>query len=160
MDLTNEEVQVNQVEVYNNSQVPTRVRYSGFWMRFWAYLIDLLVIGSLYRILIYPAFRALDISLSKSEIFSAASITTSIVFYLYFILMTKYFQQTLGKMVFGLRVVSVNNKPLTWLTVIFREGIGRYISKLLFIGYIIIAFLPKKQGIHDLFADTTVIHEE
>lgn len=161
MDLTSEGLPNGYVKE-NNSQPLTQVsiRYSGFWMRFWAYLLDLIVIGSLYRILIYPAFRALDISVDKSEIFSAASIVTAIVFYLYFILLTKFFGQTLGKMVFGLKVISLNEKPLTWQTVIFREWIGRYISKLLFIGYIIVAFLPKKQGIHDLFAETIVIHEK
>ncbi|MCC3356422.1 RDD family protein [Bacillus sp. REN16] len=133
-------------------------RYAGFWLRFWAYLLDLVVIGSMNRILIYPAFRALDIPLSDSKIFSAAAIATAVVFYLYFVLMTKFFNQTLGKMVFGVKVVSLEGKKLTWMTVLFRELIGRYISKLFFIGYLIVAFLPKKQGIHDLLSDTTVIH--
>ena len=72
--------------------------------------------------------------------------------------MTKFFSQTLGKMVFGIKVVTLEERPLTWMTVLFREFIGRYISKLFFIGYLIVAFLPKKQGIHDLLSDTTVIH--
>lgn len=34
-----------------------KVHFAGFWMRFWAYLADLLVIGSLNRILIHPIFK-------------------------------------------------------------------------------------------------------
>ncbi|WP_449537254.1 RDD family protein [Ferdinandcohnia sp. Marseille-Q9671] len=162
MDVTHDGLKENNHVLENAGeriiQVPTR--YAGFWMRFWAYLLDLLVIGSINRILIYPAFRALDIPLSKAEIFSAASISTAAVFYLYFILMTKFFRQTLGKMIFGIKVISLDKPNLSWQTVLFREFIGRYISKLFFIGYILVAFLPKKQGIHDLFSDTTVVHED
>jgi uncharacterized RDD family membrane protein YckC len=160
MDLTHEGVQGDNYSPDHTSRPVTNAtpRYAGFWMRFWAYLLDLVVIGSINRILIYPAFRALDISLSESDMFSATSIATAVVFYLYFVLMTKFFSQTLGKMVFGIKVVTLEERPLTWMTVLFREFIGRYISKLFFIGYLIVAFLPKKQGIHDLLSDTTVIH--
>ncbi len=135
------------------------VLYAGFWMRFWAYLLDLVVIGSINRILINPLFRFLDIPLTESSMFSPASIATAVVFYLYFVIMTKYFQATLGKMVFGLKVIELTGNPPKWSTLFFREFIGRFISKVTFIGYLIVAFLPKKQGLHDLFADTTVIHD-
>jgi uncharacterized RDD family membrane protein YckC len=95
--------------------------------------------------------------------FSPATIATTIVFYAYFILMTKYFRQTLGKMVFGLRVVDLAEERLSWKTVLFREGIGRYIAgvfaPITFVVYLVAAFTKKKQGVHDLFADTSVVHE-
>jgi uncharacterized RDD family membrane protein YckC len=135
------------------------VKYAGFWMRFWAYLLDLLVIGSLNGIVIYPIFRALDLSLNKANMFAPVSIVTAIIFYVYFVLMTRFFGQTLGKMVFGLRVISLQDQKLSWGAIIFREWIGRFISGTIIILYVVVGFLPKKQGIHDLFADTTVIHE-
>ncbi|TXC90222.1 RDD family protein [Metabacillus litoralis] len=133
---------------------------AGFWIRFWAYLVDLLVIGSVNRIVIYPLFELLDISTKKTFIFSPIAITTAITFFAYFVLLTKFKNQTLGKMIFGLKVVSLKEERITWGTIIFRELIGRYISKLIWVGYIIVAFTPKKQGLHDLFADTQVIHEK
>ena len=133
--------------------------YAGFWTRFWAYLLDLIVIGSINRMIINPVFRALDVSLIEDGIFSPVSIATAIVFYLYFVLMTKYLGQTLGKMVFGLKVVELDGKGLTWGTVIFREWIGRFISATIMVLYVVVAFTKKKQGLHDLFADTTVIYE-
>lgn len=135
------------------------VRYAGFWMRFWAYLLDIVVIGSIDRLIIYPVFRALDFSLIESSMFAPIAIITAITYYLYFVLMTKFLGQTLGKMVFGLKVVSLKDKRLSWSTILFREWIGRFISSTIIIAYIIVAFLPKKQGLHDLFADTSVIHE-
>lgn len=136
------------------------IRYAGFWMRFWAYLLDLIVIGSLERILVKPLFRVLDIPLAEFNMFAPISIASAVIFYVYFVLMTKYIGQTLGKMVFGLKVVDLHQNNLTWGTVLFREWIGRFISATLIVGYIIVAFLPKKQGLHDLFTDTTVIHVE
>ncbi|EDL65343.1 RDD family protein [Bacillus sp. SG-1] len=132
----------------------------GFWMRFWAYLLDLVVISSIGRLIVYPIFRALDLSLVKDDLFAPISILSSIIFYGYFVLMTKYFGQTLGKMAFGLKVIELDGKPLKWGTVIFRELIGRFISASILILYIVVAFTNKKQGIHDLFADTTVIREK
>ncbi|MEH7122808.1 RDD family protein [Bacillus sp. JJ1503] len=136
------------------------LRFAGFWMRFWAYLLDLIVIGSIDRILINPIFRALDIPLTEFNIFAPITIATAVTFYAYFVLMTRFFNQTLGKMAFGLKVVDLKGQKLTWGTIIFREWIGRFISATIMIGYVVVAFLPKKQGLHDLFSDTTVIHEK
>src|SRR3954452_20687728 len=103
-------------------------KFAGFWMRFWAYLLDIVVIGSIDRIIVYPIFRMFDLSLSEVNMFAPLSIITAIVFYGYFVLMTKYLGQTLGKMVFGLKVVSLNDEKLNWSTIMFREWIGRFIS--------------------------------
>ncbi|MCM3587886.1 RDD family protein [Mesobacillus maritimus] len=135
------------------------VRFAGFWMRFWAYLLDLLVIGSFNRLIIYPVFRALDLSIVEQNMFTPIAIATALTFYLYFVLMTKFLGQTLGKMVFGIKVVNLKGETLSWGTILFREWIGRFISSTILITYIIVAFLPKKQGLHDLFADTSVVHE-
>lgn len=147
-----------------HEDVPSQVfenptyQFAGFWMRFWAYLVDLIIIGSLNRIIIYPIFRATDMPLHESGIFTPINITTAIVFYLYFVLMTKLLKQTLGKMIFGLKVVPLKKTSLSWDTILFREWIGRFISSSIIILYALVAFLPKKQGLHDLFADTAVVH--
>jgi uncharacterized RDD family membrane protein YckC len=96
--------------------------YAGFWMRFWAYLLDLAVVASLNSLLIKPIFHLADIP-QRDGFFSPYTIVTVIILYGYFVLMTKYFGQTLGKMVFGLKVVSLKNSPLTWPVVLFREGV-------------------------------------
>jgi len=138
----------------------SHIRYAGFWMRLWAYLLDLLVVGSLHRLLVFPLFHLLGIPTERTNMFAPATIVTTVVFYTYFVLMTKFFQQTLGKMVFGLKVADESGKPLTWSTVLFREVIGKFIAKtILFIGFLFVAFSEKKKGMHDQFADTIVVHE-
>lgn len=154
---------VNEESVLTYQEKVTQERpihFAGFWMRFWAYLLDLIVVGSIERLLVKPIFRVFDISLTEFNMFAPISIASALIFYLYFVLMTKYFNQTLGKMVFGLKVVDLKGGKLSWGTILFREWIGRFISVTVIIGYIIVAFLPKKQGLHDLFTNTTVIHVE
>lgn len=93
--------------------------YAGFWIRFFAYGLDLIIIGSLQRMFLF----FLSDGGTKTGI--------SLGIYLgYFILMTKFNQgQTLGKMVFGLRVVSFNEDQLSWTSVLIRELFGRYLQK-------------------------------
>lgn len=152
--------QVMDEEVLKRNKPVQPAHYAGFWMRFWAYLLDLIVVGSLVRILVKPIFRFLDVPLWDLNMFSPISIAGAVIFYLYFVLMTKFFGQTLGKMVFGLKVVDLKTGRLTWGTVLFREWIGRFISSTIVVGYIMVAFFPKKQGLHDLFTDTSVIYTE
>jgi uncharacterized RDD family membrane protein YckC len=158
MEIENQEEFADSVTIQEPD--PVSIRFAGFWMRFWAYLLDLIVIGSIERLIINPLFRILEIPLVEFNMFAPISIASAIIFYLYFVLMTKYFNQTLGKMVFGLRVVDLQSEKLSWGKILFREWIGRFISATIVVGYIVVAFLPKKQGLHDLFTDTSVIHVE
>ncbi|WP_243291032.1 RDD family protein [Bacillus sp. FJAT-47783] len=158
MDATFEELKNENVST--NNYVNPSYHYAGFWMRFWAYLLDLIVISSVIRLFINPIFHLLDLE-KNTFMFSGYSVISAMIFFSYFIFMTKFFGQTLGKMVFGLRVISLQSDRLSWMDVLFRELIGRYISKTIWgLLYLVVAFTKKKQGIHDLFVSTTVIHEE
>lgn len=133
---------------------------AGFWMRFWAYLVDILLISAVSSILIRPLFALFGWEATESVWYAPYAILTAVVFYGYFVLMTKFFAQTVGKMIFGLRVVSLKTDRLSWATLLFREWIGRFISVTILPLYWIVGFTPLKQGIHDFIADTTVVHEE
>lgn len=133
---------------------------AGFWVRFWAYLIDLLVISGATSVLFKPVFALLGVEISTDSWFAPFAILSSALFYAYFVLMTKFFSQTVGKMIFGVKVVSLKKDQLDWGTLLFREWIGRLISVTILPLYFIVGFTPLKQGIHDFFADTTVVHEE
>lgn len=139
-----------------------RPKFAGFWTRFWAYLIDLLIVSAISGIIIKPLFRIIDIPISNPGflLFSPYKVVLLILFLSYFAVMTKIFSQTVGKMILGIKVVSTNGSRLTWGNILFREVIGRFISKLLTIPYLLVIFMPKKEAVHDLFADTHVIHEQ
>src|SRR5699024_10432459 len=93
-------------------------------------------------------------------LFTPFKVTMFVVFFTYFLLMTKSFGQTLGKMIFGIRVVMKDGTPVTWGAVVFREWFGRFISKMTYFPYLLAAVMPHKEALHDIFADTVVIYEE
>ena len=130
--------------------------FAGFWIRFCAYLVDLIVLGSFVRIIKSPLILIIGtdrLSIGFFELTLAA-----ILLPVYFVLFTKLSNgQTPGKMIFGLKVVCFNEEKLSWQTVIIRELFGRYINKAILFLYIITAFTPKKQHAVDYLTDTSVI---
>ncbi|UZM98672.1 RDD family protein [Lysinibacillus sp. MHQ-1] len=126
----------------------------------WAFLLDGFIVSAVVGILFNPIFYLMDWSLSESVWYAPISIISAVLYYSYFVLMTKFFGQTLGKMVFGLRVISLKHGNLTWSDVLFREWIGRIINNIVMPLYILVVILPDNQGLHDYFADTTVVHEK
>ncbi|WP_036687735.1 RDD family protein [Paucisalibacillus globulus] len=148
--------------IYANEARVSEQRYAGFWMRLWAFLIDLIVISSLNGILLSP-FKFVNEGIAISVgIWTVPGIVSAIVFYAYFVLMTKFFGQTVGKMILGIKVVRENEEPLRWSDVLFRELVGRFIYRafwFLMVLYIIVGFMDEKQGLHDMIADTRVIYD-
>ncbi|MGN7410456.1 MULTISPECIES: RDD family protein [unclassified Sporosarcina] len=160
------ETQVQEEPIEQRSLVTQKQEFikkpAGFWIRFWAYLIDIIIVGAISGLLVKPIFRVVDYPI-KDPIFllySPYKLILLVLFLAYFLLMTKYFSQTAGKMIMGIRVVKKSGEPLGWGTLLFREVIGRYISKTLLIPYLLVIFMPRKEALHDLFADTEVVHEQ
>lgn len=153
---------VDNNPIVDNEQIDTfKPKIAGFWIRFWAYTIDLLIISALSGIFVKPVFRVADLTVSNPPflLFTPFKITLLLLFILYFALMTKFFGQTVGKMIMGIKVLPQEGAKLTWDIIIFREVIGRFISKLLLLPYLLVLFMPKKEALHDLFASTYVVHE-
>lgn len=163
--------QGNQAAEIRNDQQETEIsltsladerRYAGFWMRFWAYIVDLIVVFSLTGLIVKPFTMIDSFREATLWIWSVSGLLGGLVFFAYFLFMTKWRGQTLGKIIFGLRVIRKDGERLSWSDTLIREVVGRFIHRLLFLFflYAVVAFTPKKQGLHDMFADTLVIHEK
>ena len=133
---------------------------AGFWMRFWAFVVDILIVAAIVGIIVNPIFHLFGWDLSEIHWYSPMTIVSGLFYYAYFVLTTKYWQQTVGKMIFGLKVKGKTGEKLDWLTVLFRELIGRFISNKLPIIYVMVAFMPKNHGLNDIIADTRVVQEK
>lgn len=130
--------------------------YAGFWKRFIAFMIDSIIASFLSKILVDGAY-AIGGFQTEDKIYTIA---TTIVFLLYFFIMTLVTNgQTLGKMIMRLRVVRIDGEKLDFMTTLTREVAGRYIHTIgiLSLLYIITAFTERKQNLSDMFADTSVI---
>ncbi len=141
----------------------TKYQYAGFWMRFWAYILDLIIIFSINGIVLIPFSFINDGKPIDIGFWTVSGIISTIVYFLYFLCMTKFFQQTLGKMIFGLKVIKEDHSSLKWNDLFFREVIGRFIHnvfKIFVFLYLFVAFTQQKVGIHDMIGNTRVIHLE
>ncbi|MGP3738523.1 RDD family protein [Bacillus sp. 4A_MP2] len=106
--------------------------FAGFWIRFWAFILDWLVVWGVNHLTVSPIFSLFGWSKGGGW-FSPFSVTTTIVFLLYFAIMTKIFQQTLGKMVFGIKVVSLQpEKKLPWMSFSLEKLWGDILIRFLF----------------------------
>lgn len=135
-------------------------RLAGFWTRFWALLIDIIVIAVSSQIIFRIAWPA---GLEHSSVQSLVlynGLFPGIWGVIYLILMTGFLEQTLGKMFMGIKVIQIDGHSLKWSTVIVRELFGRILSQLLgtHLGYLVCAFHPQKQALHDIVSDTCVVY--
>ncbi len=139
--------------------------YAGFFVRLAAYLVDLLVVGAVLFVVKVPIWITTlgypDNIIVKDVIFnySIADILYYLLKVIYFILLTYFTGSTLGKKLFHIKVISSENRNMTFFEVTFRETVGRFLAALIiYVGYIIAGLDNKKRGLHDILSDTNVIY--
>ena len=124
-----------------------KLSYAGFWIRFLAYLIDGLLIGTIGG--------TLTAALNGSSASTFVSIALAAIYYV--VMETSEYQGTLGKIAMGIKVVDLDGNKLSYPKAIIRY-VSKFLSSLiLLIGYIMAAFTEKKQGLHDIIAGTLVV---
>lgn len=140
--------------------------YGGFWIRVVAAIIDAIIV----RVVVIP-FGAIFGGMSLlpgiaggmpnlGMMMFGAGITLVLVLvggWLYeAFLESSSYQATLGKMIFGMKVTDLNGNRIS-----FARATGRHFAKIvsgmiLCIGFIMVGFTERKQGLHDMLAGTLV----
>lgn len=139
-----------------------KTEFAGFWKRFAAgildniiYLVGLIVIGIvLFGVgSLLPEMLRGFVILLFILVFVASQ-------WLYFALFecSKY-QATPGKLILGIKVTDLNGNRIG-----FGRATGRFFAKIvseltLKIGYLMIGFTEKKQGLHDMIAGCLVVDQ-
>jgi uncharacterized RDD family membrane protein YckC len=130
------------------------MEYAGFWRRVAAALIDGILVGVVSWI----------VTLIFSGISDGAEVTAQILVliaaYGYYAGMeSSSYQATVGKIALGIQVTDLNGNRIS-----FGRALGRNLAEILSalilgIGYIMVAFTAKKQGLHDMIAGTLVVQK-
>jgi len=142
------------------------VGYGGFWIRVVAAIIDAIIL----RVVVAPVgmiFGGLGLAggmmtgLPHAGLALLGGGVTFILLlfgsWLYEAFMeSSSYQATLGKMIFGMKVTDLNGNRIS-----LERATGRHFAKylsamVLGIGYIMVGFTERKQGLHDLLAGTLV----
>ena len=138
-------------------------RYAGFWKRFAAAFIDGIIsmvgggiIGFVFGFLMVAGGTTNDLEVVQG----LGNILGALLGWVYFAVMeSSPTQGTLGKMALGIQVVDLASQRIS-----FGKATGRYFGKILsalilLIGFIMVAFTEKKQGLHDMMAGCLVIEK-
>jgi len=120
--------------------------YAGFWRRLVAYIIDAIILGAVSGILI----AIMGDPQTASWLISPIGIIYIIGFW-------TWRGQTPGKMAMGVKIIKTDGSPIGIGRAILRY-VGYLVSTIIiFIGYLMIAWDSKKQGLHDKIAGTYVV---
>ncbi len=137
--------------------------YAGFWKRLGAGLLDVvllnivsIMIGFIYEGVGSFFFELTPESLEQTRSLLVGGLTGFSVSYYAGFLSSKY-QATPGMMAFSLRIVGYDGKRIS-----FRRAVGRGLAAILSIltvgiGFLMIAFTPRKQALHDYIARTLIV---
>lgn len=153
--------------------------YGGFWLRFVAYLIDGVILGIPFGLVVMVLFvmlggfglmmhrRVGDPRVAAAVLgpmflgFLFAMLLFVGLQWLYFAgLESSEREATFGKSAMSLRVTGLDGQRLS-----FGHATGRFFSKVisglipLGIGYIMAGFTEKKQALHDMIAGTLVVRK-
>lgn len=133
------------------------VAYGGFWRRLAAYGIDIGLLALLFfgiGIVVGIVAPGAD----AKELEAAFNALGVLVFWVYYANMESGPRQaTFGKRAMGLKVCTENGGPLS-----FGRASGRFFGKVLSglflgVGFLMIGFTDRKQGLHDKLASALVV---
>lgn len=134
---------------------------AGMAQRIVAFIIDSALAALIAWIIRMPVgiMNILNVMDTNKAILFNYSINDSLFYVVvaaYFILFTIFLYATPGKMLMHIKVVALDDKNEV-IDIIFRETIGRFLSSILLIGYIIGFFDADRRCLHDRLGDTRVV---
>jgi len=136
--------------------------YAGFWVRFCAYVIDGVVVtvgGGILGFIIGLVAGLVSPDTLLNPVFETLTgLVGGLASAAYFVFMHSSSKQaTLGKMAMSLKVTDLDGERIG-VGKSFLRTIGSFVSAvLLMIGYLMVAFTERKQGLHDKIAGTLVV---
>jgi predicted Zn finger-like uncharacterized protein len=136
---------------------------AGFWIRVVAAVIDSFAAGAIQ--MTFAALLGVVIGLmnggdaeAQSGLAIVAGFFSVLIGVAYYVFFTGYCGQTPGKMALRIKVIRTDGSDMDYGRALLRETLGKFVSGIILgIGYLMVAFDPQKQGLHDKIADTYVI---
>ena len=135
-------------------ELDTNTEYGGFWIRVGAVAIDFVVL--LIPSLLISALAQLVFSEEEFEF--VEFFYQTLLWWVYSsVLHSSSWQATIGKKVLGMKVVDYSGERIS-----FGRATGRYFASflstlILGIGFMMVGWTKRKQGLHDFMANTLVV---
>ena len=133
------------------------VSLAGFWIRAAAYVIDCALLGGA-ALVVASSVRALAPN-DFQALANVVPVTAAIAWAYFALLESSPVQGTIGKLAVGLIVCDVHGDPITFRRAAVRHAMKAASSLILGAGWLMAAFTPRKQALHDLVAGTVVLRK-
>ena len=143
-------------------------RWGGFFRRCWAFVVDIVVLSLLSLLFFYLGSVGYRVGLAAHQhslswenlagLFDILLVAWIFLVSGYFVLLHGIEGRTVGKWLFGLRVVGARQEPISYVQALIR-WIGLLLFAPLVVGFLRILWNREKRGWHDLLARTWVIRE-
>jgi len=132
------------------------MKYAGFWKRFAASLVDTFItaiIAGIAGFIVGIAIASSNPYVDEEVLGIFGNIVGLLVGWIYFAAFESSIRQgTLGKIALGIVVTDLKGKRISFAKASGRH-FGKIISALLIgIGFLMVAFTEKKQGLHDMMS--------
>ena len=151
---------------------PRQFKLAPLSKRFIAIVIDGFIVGLFSFAVLFAGgpFAALNQAMASADLeainaaiaqFQSDALPVNLVVSaVYNVVLMKLFNgQTLGKMVFGMRVVKKNGRRISVVDALLRNVLGYMVSQIFLLGYIWAFADAEKQAWHDKLAGTLVVEE-
>ncbi len=137
--------------------------YAGFWVRAIATVIDIGLIWVLEVGTVFALWETGLLPITEKELGEGLGLLLALGFWIfpawpYFALLERSkWQGTLGKRIFGLRVVDLNAQRIGFLRATGRHAAKGICWLMYGLGFVLAAFTERKRGVHDFLAGTLVV---
>lgn len=136
--------------------------YAGFWLRLCAFFVDsaILCVALMFCQFMFSIPMRVGVPVFPTPILMGFNFLSMIIVWIYYAAFeSSKWQATCGKRLLKIKVTDMSGKRIS-----FGRATGRHFAKILssiifFIGYIMILFTKKQQGLHDIIAETLVVRD-
>jgi uncharacterized RDD family membrane protein YckC len=141
--------------------VTDQTRFAGFWLRLAAYLIDLTLIyiveGVLAVGVVMMSPREFNVVAVFYGLVNFAMVSAALSWAYFALFESSPMQGTVGKYAVGIYVTDRHGDPITFWRASARYWLKMLSNLTLGVGWLLAAFTPRKQALHDMFAGTLVL---
>src|SRR5579864_1507677 len=139
--------------------IRTEIAYAGFWRRVLAHLIDTTLLGSIGGGLVALVLlvNPIDYAALIRALLNAVLVYAALAWAYYSVLESSPARGTVGKIALDLFVGDVHGDPISFWRATARYWLKNLSSLFLMLGWLMAAFTPRKQALHDLLAGTLVL---
>lgn len=134
-----------------------KVRYAGFIVRWVAFTLDNALLALCTLVLVFPfSYFENDVYVAVQRVLTTLLLVSATIY-----LWVKWDGATPGKKIMKIKIVDADS----FETVGFSQAIKRYggyiLSSIPFlIGFIMVLFTKKRQGLHDMISKTVVVYSD